>query len=71
MTTSRYTEPPKPVYPTRSQKTEHNLDDTLVRIKYNRLIKEIGICQRLGYGSGCDCLNECYIVRQHLDTKYE
>lgn len=49
--------------------TDSSFDASLLRIKHNLLLKHIGICHRLGYGSGCDCLNECYIVRQHLDTK--
>jgi hypothetical protein len=37
--------------------------------KYKDLLDQVGVCQRLGYGSGCDCLNECSIIKQHLDNK--
>lgn len=39
--------------------------------KFNELVEKIGVCQRLGYSSGCNCLNECSLIRTHLDTKYE
>lgn len=39
------------------------------KITVDELLEKVGVCQRLGYGSGCECLNECFIIRQHLDTK--
>lgn len=39
------------------------------KVTMEDLLEKVGVCHRLGYGSGCDCLNECFIVRQHLDTK--
>ena len=41
------------------------------KVTVEQLLEKVGVCQRLGYGYGCECLNECYLVRQHLDTKYE
>ena len=39
------------------------------QVTVEQLLEKVGVCHRLGYGSGCNCLNECFIVRQHLDTK--
>lgn len=39
------------------------------KVTMEELLEKVGVCQRLGYGYGCECLNECFIVRQHLDTK--
>ena len=39
--------------------------------KLNEVLEKIGVCQRLGYAHGCNCLNECSLVRMHLDEKYK
>lgn len=39
------------------------------QVTVEQLLEKVGVCHRLGYGSGCNCLNECFIIRQHLDTK--
>ena len=39
------------------------------KITVEEILEKVGVCHRLGYGSGCNCLNECFIIRQHLDTK--
>lgn len=50
-------------------KVTHKKKDKKVTITAEKLLEKVGVCQRLGYGYGCNCLNECFIVRQHLDTK--
>lgn len=50
-------------------KVTHKKKDKKVTITAEELLEKVGVCQRLGYGYGCNCLNECFIVRQHLDTK--
>lgn len=54
--------------------TTQNVDDSAAnhqntKITVEELLEKVGVCHRLGYGSGCNCLNECFIIRQHLDTK--
>jgi len=50
-------------------KTETAAKHQNTKITVDELLEKVGLCQRLGYGSGCACFNECFIIRQHLDTK--
>lgn len=55
----------------KNKKNEETMTTEKNDKKFDEVMKKVGVCQRLGYSSGCNCLNECALIRTYLDQKYE